>query len=104
MSHVTVNSRIPQIIQAARAGADQRVERVARDIADRAKGRAPRATGTLANSIQAEQEPDGWAVHAEWYWRLVEYGTRHSGAHPFVTPAVQGAQTRLGGLIGALYR
>jgi HK97 gp10 family phage protein len=102
MSQVKVTSRIPQIIAKAQARQKAALRAVAEDVADKAKSRAPRSTGTLAESIQAEPEGDDYAVTAEWYWRLVEFGTRHSAAHPFATPAAQGAQAELTRRVGDL--
>lgn len=105
MSQVVVNSRIPAIIRQAQAATDRAVQNVAEDVAQRASSRAPRgATGTLAQSIQAERVGQGeYAVTAEWYWRFLEFGTRHAGAQPFMVPAAQGHTSRLAGLIGRAY-
>ncbi len=63
-------------------------------IADAAKTRAPRRTGKLAESIGHEvTETSGSAVQEKigagvFYGGLVELGTRHNPARPFLRPAL----------------
>jgi HK97 gp10 family phage protein len=62
-----------------------------------AKMRAPVRTGRLRNAIHVERE--GFAEHAvvagdrdAFYGHIVEHGGAHSGAHPFLIPAVESAR------------
>lgn len=70
---------------------------------DAAKARVPVDTGALKVSITTEDTPDGATVHAQSteggakreYAFYVEYGTRHTPAQPFMTPAIPAVEGAL---------
>jgi len=78
---------------------DQGVEQLANEIAADAKDRVPVASGALRDSIHVEKTPDGVKVVAGndkvFYGHLVEFGTVHSGARPFLIPAAEGKRPSL---------
>ena len=69
-------------------------EKGAQVIVDAAKSRAPRRTGRLAESISHEVDKassssvQGKIGPSVFYGGLVEFGTRHSPAKPFLRPAL----------------
>lgn len=75
----------PKVQGAIRAGAEA--------IAVTAQGRVPVASGDLRNAIHVEDEDDGYLVVAGsddvFYGHLVEFGTTHSPAHPFLVPSAE---------------
>jgi HK97 gp10 family phage protein len=69
--------------------ADMLVGKAAHDCEAMAKANAPVDTGFLRNSIQAVKISNGiWQVNVgAAYGFFVEFGTRRSGAQPFLYPA-----------------
>lgn len=71
----------------------QRMEDSAEAIARLAAILAPKLTGALAASIQAEEQGDGsWRVSwdkAHFYGIFQELGTEHNRAQPFLRPAAK---------------
>jgi HK97 gp10 family phage protein len=73
------------------------VEEAIRDGAElvvaRAKARAPVRTGALKAAIHSELVHNGYEVVAGdgdvFYGHLVEHGTHHSAAQPFLVPALE---------------
>lgn len=73
------------------------VEEAIRDGAEivvgRAKLRAPVETGALKAAIHSELTHNGYEVvagnHDVFYGHLVEHGTHHSAAQPFLVPALE---------------
>lgn len=67
-------------------------------IAQDAKRRVPVDTGHLRDAIHVEQVAEGqrtltWIIAYSpeaWYGRMVEFGTRRAGPHPFLIPAMEG--------------
>lgn len=79
-------SRLPKIAAELPAKASAIEAATAERIAAAAKDRAPvGATGDLKESIEAKDN----GVYAAWYWFFVEFGTVHSAAQPFMTPAAE---------------
>lgn len=105
---VVLKSRLPQIVTelrsrssvAARIGADM--------IAAGAKDRVPVSTGRLRDAIHVEKTDLGYSVVAgdteAFYGHLVEFGTTHSGAHPFLIPAAEAAENELEAAVEAALR
>lgn len=77
-----------------RQRAGQVVRKTALDIEARAKAAVPVDTGTLKNSIQAEQvEAFSWQVGTPVeYAPYVEYGTSRAAAQPYLGPAAEAAR------------
>jgi len=81
---------------------------VARDLAKDIKNTAPKDEGTLRKSIQAKRRKgrrDEIAASVlfrrdakadGFYWRFIEYGTVKDPARPFVKPAVERLNARIG--------
>jgi HK97 gp10 family phage protein len=87
----TLTSRFPAIVDHAERRVGPTNETTARRIAAAASTSAPRRTGALAGGIQARPgEGDDWTVVVPAsYASLVEFGTRHAGAEPFLVPAAE---------------
>lgn len=88
---VTLRSRIPEIIAETPVRAKELALILAEETASAARDRAPVLTGTLRDSIEAESVAGGAAVHAVWYWFLVEFGTTNQPANPYMIPAFEAA-------------
>ena len=88
---VVVYNAIPALIAIVEAEARAAVKKTADAIVRDARGRAPRATGYLRNSISAKVISEGKEseimVEAP-YAAFVEYGTYKMAARPFLSPAV----------------
>lgn len=87
-------SRIPQIAAQIPARLDAALKAGAESIARDAQSRAPVASGRLRSAIHVEREGLGeYAVIAgddnAFYGHLVEYGTAHTPARPFLIPALE---------------
>ena len=92
-NRVTLRSRLPEIeaeihpkvLAAAAVGAEA--------IAEAAKERVPTRTGRLKESIHVDKRGDQIAVVAggtdAFYGHMIEFGTTHSPAHPFLIPATE---------------
>lgn len=85
-------SRIPEImaeLAEVKDSLDEPIERVAQG----ARERVPVETGTLRDAIHTEETKDGYGVIAgdtdAFYGHMVEFGTTHSAAHPFLLPAFE---------------
>lgn len=87
-------SRIPTFARLLDDRVDRGAKGLADDIAEDAKTRAPVDTGRLRDAIHVEKQGDDYAVLAGdddvFYGHLVEFGTTHSGARPFMLPAAEG--------------
>lgn len=87
------NRALKQLPEFARAEAQKTMDATAFQIARMAAARAPRDTGTLADSISWQQRARSLSavvlinVRKAFYWKFQEYGTVHHGAHPFLRPA-----------------
>lgn len=85
-----LRSRLDNIIHSLDDRADLLAEATAKGIAAGAAERAPRESGDLADSYEAEHRASGqWAVMALWRWFFTEFGTTYSPAQPHLTPAVE---------------
>lgn len=88
-----LKSRLPQIAARLDNVIDRGLKDVADDIVADAKDRVPVDSGDLRDSIHAEpaEGGDGYTVLAGdadvFYGHLVEFGTTHTGARPFLVPA-----------------
>lgn len=84
-------SRFPQIVAGAEARARTVNGTVARKIANDAKQRAPRDTGSMADAIKATPaQGSDWRVDVPtWYAHFPEFGTVKAAARPFLTPAAE---------------
>lgn len=89
--------RLRALPGALEAAARRAVTAEVDEIADDMRRGAPRDTGELVDSVQAEVAPDGMsgvaaatAMHAE----PVEFGTEDTRAQPFAGPAAEAARRR----------
>jgi HK97 gp10 family phage protein len=101
---LTVN-RFPLIRRQLRPRSLAGTRKIAEEIADRARQRAPVKTGALRDAIHVRDTPAGHAVVAgdsdAFYGHFVEFGTAGGGRgqppqppRPFLIPAVE--EARLG--------
>ena len=95
-SSVRLVNRFPQIILELEPKTSLALGEGADSIAEAAKARVPVATGALRDAIHVEFEGGGdWAVVAGggeknvYYGHMVEFGTRHSPARPYLIPATE---------------
>lgn len=86
-----VFDRLPELRGQLRQRASQVVRTTALDIEAQAKATVPVDTGTLKNSIQAEQAGDlAWQVGTPVeYAPYVEYGTTKMAPRPYLGPAAE---------------
>jgi HK97 gp10 family phage protein len=99
-------NRFPEIAARLPVEASAVVRKTAYDVEADAKQKAPFETGNLRNSIQTHMEPSATeavidiapnrapgssatSATAAEYGVYQEFGTRHMGAHPFMTPAAE---------------
>ena len=70
---------------------------IAQDVARAAVSAAPRDTGELAGSIQAQRRgPGDWQVfYSKWQGVFPEWGTKYQTAQPFMAPAAAGKVAEL---------
>ncbi len=80
-------------------------------IADRARSLVPRDSGDLYRAIEAQPPAAtgssligrvGLADRSVFYWRFLEYGTRHMAARPFFRPAAEGESGKFVGRLHAI--
>lgn len=89
-----LNSRLPRITASLRPKLEAIIERTAEKVAEDARARAPVQSGALRDAIHVEDKGD-LTVHVvagdntAFYGHMVEYGTSHSPAHPFLIPALE---------------
>jgi HK97 gp10 family phage protein len=88
-----VRSRIPQITAELRPRLDAALRDGAEKIAAAAKQRVPVQSGALRTAIHTETDADGVYVIAgdndAFYGHMVEFGTTHTPARPFLIPALE---------------
>ena len=106
-TNVKVKSRFPQIAAELGPKTQASLTLSAEGIAARAKQKVPVATGSLRDAIHVEQDGDDVLVlggdEQVWYGHLVEYGTRHVPAQPFLVPAAEEERRELvGGVVAVL--
>ena len=86
--------KLPEVVKAAGARA---IRAETDDVRDDAKRGAPRLTGELRDSIQAEfdaKEMRGRAVATSKHAGFVEHGTEDTPAQPFMMPAAERSRRR----------
>jgi len=97
--------RFPEIIARLDAAAQEGAREGAKLVEDSAKQRVPRVTGKLQRAIHVEEGVEGAYVIAGdkdvFYGHMVEHGTRHSPAHPFLLPALEEHRDEINALIAA---
>lgn len=87
---------VRRVPEQARGLLSQAVAQTAFAATQRAKAGAPVSTGTLRNAITAKLPGNRGGLtgsvqvgpHA-FYWRFVEYGTKHVAARPFIRTAAE---------------
>lgn len=85
-----VSNRLPGFAGRLKVKADATSKSTAEQVAEIARKLAPRDTGELINSIEAQEGESGWevAVGAD-HGIFVELGTVHMAAQPYLTPATE---------------
>lgn len=82
-------------------------QKIAAKVRDEIRARAPEATGNLRKAIVSKRDRGTrdsieasvhithgkQAKHDAFYWHMLEYGTAHSAARPFVTPVYEQARS-----------
>jgi HK97 gp10 family phage protein len=95
MIHATLVSRIPEIVASLPDEVKGALGQGAEAIAEGARERVPVESGDLRDAIHTEEVENGWSVVAGdeqvYYGHLVEHGTAHTAARPFLTPAAESA-------------
>ncbi len=80
----------------------------AEEIASMARLRVPVNTGKLRDSIQAKRSGSSWKVVAgdrtAFYAAMVEFGTSHSAAQPYLIPAAEVGRAHLEELVVVVLR
>lgn len=101
-----VFNKLPLVEVALEKGVPLAIEKGARDIEAHAKSTAPVDTGTLRNSITAEQlSALAWIVFVGAYYGIyVEMGTYKMGARPFLLPAFETVQASIVAAVETLLR
>jgi HK97 gp10 family phage protein len=93
-----MESDLKRMKRLIRRETNNRVRDAARAIAEDARANAPVDTGKLRSEIKAKRQSQGhWFVDCgdAWYAHLVEMGTTHSAAQPFLVPASEREGARL---------
>jgi HK97 gp10 family phage protein len=89
----TLKSRFPQIVAALDPSMMAATKAAAEVIAQRAKDRVPVESGELRDAIHVVDEDEGHSVVAgdtdAFYGHMVEFGTTHTAARPFLIPAAE---------------
>ncbi len=91
-ARVTLTGDLTKRMRAGERMARTAVQNTAKDIVKGAQQRVPVDTGHLKASISYERldEHAALVMVKAHYGHFVEYGTRHMGAQPFLTPAAEG--------------
>jgi HK97 gp10 family phage protein len=88
-----LKSRIPRIAADLERLMEDVEERGAEAVKRDAKARVAVLTGNLRNRIHTDRQVEGTYVlggdKEAWYGHLVEFGTTHSAAQPFLVPALE---------------
>ncbi len=103
-----LHTRFPQIVRELRPRVEKAVEEGAELIAREAKSRVPVESGDLRDAIHVDDDPQGSVVVAGtdevFYGHMVEFGTSHSAASPFLVPAGEAKRSEIDNLIKAALR
>lgn len=101
--HVTVDgldalkAKLAELPSKVRAGAERAVEAETDEVADDMRRNAPRDTGELVESIQAETDGlSGTAAATARHATFVEHGSSSTPEQPFAMPAAEEARGRFG--------
>jgi HK97 gp10 family phage protein len=106
MTKVTLKSGIPALISSLDDKTLDAVEEVAERIVEGAQERVPVDSGELRDAIHVESDRERKEVRVvagdndAFYGHLVEYGTTHTPARPFLTPAFEVEKPKLGEVVG----
>ena len=106
---VKLTSHIPRISTEIHVRVAAATEAGAKLIEEAAKERVPVKTGALRDAIHTEFKGDAdWAVVAgnrdAFYGHMVEFGTTHSPAHPFLVPAAEARRMEVQKIVAAALR
>jgi HK97 gp10 family phage protein len=101
-------SRLPRIVADLNPKVDAICAGGANLIKDGAKNRVPVRTSRLHDAIHVEHDDGGseWAVVAGndevFYGHIVEHGSTHTPAHPFMIPALEESRNAIDTLAAAV--
>ncbi len=104
----TLKSRLPMIAAELRPRVDAAVRAGAELVSTRASEKAPDAPPLgvgLVEAIHVEDGgADGYYVMTDWKGHLLEFGTSHSAAQPFLIPALEESQVEVAAGVTAALR
>lgn len=109
MARVTLASRFPEIAAEMRPRISAALRMGAEEIASGARLRVPVNTGNLRDSIEVKRGGAGqWKVAAgdqrTFYAAMVEFGTAHAPAHPYMIPAAEAGKDHVEELVSVVLR
>lgn len=101
-----LRSRLPEITVEIEVIVNDRIERGAEAVKDRAEQRLEphRLTGRLQEATHVQEEPEGFYVVAggktedgdDVFWgHMLEHGTSHSPPYPFLVPSLEENRSRI---------
>jgi HK97 gp10 family phage protein len=100
---MSLSSRIPEIAAELVPRLEAAVEAAAEQIAEGARQRVPVLSGRLREAIHVEHDGLEASVVAGtpqvFYGNIVEHGSAHRGAHPFLVPAFEDSRESVMGLL-----
>ena len=105
-----LHSRLGTIARKLDEEIDPGIRNAAEEISESAKSRVPVESGRLRDAIHVEKVGEGqYAVvagdgHDVYYGHMVEFGTTHSAARPFLTPAYEAVRPHIDALVRAALR
>jgi HK97 gp10 family phage protein len=105
---VSLKSRLPEIALELNARALAGLEAGAELIAEGARQRVPVESGALRDSIHVDTTKGEVSVVAgdrtAFYGHMVEFGTTHSPAEPFLVPAAEAAKVEVAAAVTTALR
>lgn len=108
---VSLKSKFPDIAKELRPKVSRAVKQGAEDVALAAKARVPIDEGDLKRAIHVERQGAaeytvvaGSRDEDVFYGHLVEFGTTHSHAQPFLVPALEATQPVVVGRVAEALR
>lgn len=106
MRYVTLDSKIPELIEQAPIRARLAVEGACALIVGRAKGHSRVDSGLMRSEWQFDMDEvgaEGTVFNLVRYAVYNEYGTRHMAAHPMLRPAIQETTPEFEAAVAEIY-
>lgn len=98
-----LRSRLPQIIAELPGASDEALKDAAEQLAEAVRERVPVASGALRDAVHVQEVEHGYAVVAgdsdAFYGHMVEFGTTHTAARPFLIPAFEAQKDEILGAV-----